>query len=96
MANFQVTASSLKQKGEELQALNNNFAKKVEELQSAEKTLGGMWEGTAKTTFENAFNTDISKISAFKAAVDDCYAKLIQIASEYAAAESRNVQRAGN
>ena len=32
MAEFQVTASTLKQKAEELSTLNNNFAKKVEEL----------------------------------------------------------------
>ena len=45
MAEFQVTASTLKQKAEELSTLNNNFAKKVEELMASEKSLSGMWEG---------------------------------------------------
>lgn len=37
MAEFQVTASTLKQKAEELSTLNNNFAKKVEELMASRK-----------------------------------------------------------
>ena len=61
MAEFQVTASTLKQKAEELSTLNNNFAKKVEELMASEKSLSGMWEGQAKEAFENAFNTDAGK-----------------------------------
>ena len=63
MAEFQVTASTLKQKAEELSTLNNNFAKKVEELMASEKSLSGMWEGQAKEAFENAFNTDAGKMN---------------------------------
>ena len=48
MAEFQVTASTLKQKAEELSTLNNNFAKKVEELMASEKSLSGMWVARQK------------------------------------------------
>lgn len=91
MAEFQVTASTLKQKAEELSTLNNNFAKKVEELMASEKSLSGMWEGQAKETFENAFNTDAGKMNQFKAAVDEYYSRLLTIVSQYEQAESKNV-----
>ena len=83
MAEFQVTASTLKQKAEELSTLNNNFAKKVEELMASEKSLSGMWEGQAKEAFENAFNTDAGKMNQFKAAVDEYYSRLLTIVSQY-------------
>ena len=91
MAEFQVTASTLKQKAEELSTLNNNFAKKVEELMASEKSLSGMWEGQAKEAFENAFNTDAGKMNQFKAAVDEYYSRLLTIVSQYEQAESKNV-----
>ena len=59
MAEFQVTASTLKQKAEELSTLNNNFAKKVEELMASEKSLSGMWEGQAKDNVINLKAEDI-------------------------------------
>lgn len=90
MAEFQVTASTLKQKAEELSTLNNNFAK-VEELMASEKSLSGMWEGQAKEAFENAFNTDAGKMNQFKAAVDEYYSRLLTIVSQYEQAESKNV-----
>ena len=69
MAEFQVTASTLKQKAEELSTLNNNFAKKVEELMASEKSLSGMWEGQAKEAFENgtsvAWANDNTEVIAF-------------------------------
>ena len=92
MAEFQVTASTLKQKAEELSTLNNNFAKKVEELMASEKSLSGMWEGQAKEAFENAFNTDAGKMNQFKAAVDEYYSRLLTIVSQYEQAESKNVR----
>ena len=88
MAEFQVTASTLKQKAEELSTLNNNFAKKV---MASEKSLSGMWEGQAKEAFENAFNTDAGKMNQFKAAVDEYYSRLLTIVSQYEQAESKNV-----
>ena len=91
MAEFQVTASTLKQKAEELSTLNNNFAKKVEELMASEKSLSGMWEGQAKEAFENAFTTDAGKMNQFKAAVDEYYSRLLTIVSQYEQAESKNV-----
>ena len=87
MAEFQVTASTLKQKAEELSTLNN----KVEELMASEKSLSGMWEGQAKEAFENAFNTDAGKMNQFKAAVDEYYSRLLTIVSQYEQAESKNV-----
>ena len=80
-----------KQKAEELSTLNNNFAKKVEELMASEKSLSGMWEGQAKEAFENAFNTDAGKMNQFKAAVDEYYSRLLTIVSQYEQAESKNV-----
>ncbi len=91
MAEFQVTASTLRQKADELNQFNTNFAKKVEELMAAEKTLSGMWEGTAKTTFESAFNSDIGKMGQFKSLVDEYYSKLLTIIAEYEKAESQNM-----
>ena len=91
MAEFQVTASTLKQKADELNTLNSNFSKKVEELMASEKSLSGMWEGQAKEAFENAFNTDIGKMGQFKSAVDEYYSRLLTIIMQYEQAESKNV-----
>lgn len=91
MAEFQVTSATLKQKADELNTLNNNFSKKVEDLMSAEKILSGMWEGQAKEAFESAFNTDIGKMGQFKSAVDEYYSRLLTIISQYEQAEAKNV-----
>lgn len=91
MAEFQVTSSTLKEKAEELKSLNDQFAKKVEELLEAKTKLDGTWEGDSKEAFSNAFNTDKGKMDLFKSTVDECYSRLLTIIAEYEAAEAKAV-----
>lgn len=92
MAEFQVTASELSAKAEELVGLNNEYWKGVEDLIAAHSRLNGMWEGAAKQAFDNAFISDQGKMNAFYQAIVDFSNKLNTIAAEYQRAESANVQ----
>lgn len=94
MAEFQVTAATLKQKAEELKGLNGNFEKEVQNLVAAHQKLNGMWEGDSKQAFDNAFNTDRGKMEQFKLGIDEYYARLLTIISQYEQAEARNVNTA--
>lgn len=92
MAFFQVTASELKAKAEELRNLNGNYKKEVTALESTEGALKGKWEGEANTTFHNAFMQDKGKMDAFSTLVDQYVEVLLQIAAEYEKAEAQNTQ----
>ncbi|MCD8347695.1 MAG: WXG100 family type VII secretion target [Lachnospiraceae bacterium] len=91
MAEFQVTATTLKEKAEELKSLNTDFASKVDDLVSTQQTLSGMWEGESRDAFDSAFNTDRNKWDLFKSTVDEYYSRLLTIIARYEQAESKNV-----
>lgn len=94
MAEFQVTASTLKQKAEELKTMNGNFEKAVQDLVAAHQELNGMWEGDSKEAFDNAFNTDMGKMENFKLGIDEYYSRLLTIISQYEQAEQKNTNLA--
>lgn len=94
MAEFQVTASTLKQKAEELKTMNGNFEKAVQELVAAHQKLNGMWEGDTKQAFDNAFNTDKGKMENFKIGIDEYYSRLLTIVAQYEQAEQKNTNLA--
>ena len=51
MGQIVVGATELKNKIEELRALNGQFKSATGELENTEGTLNGMWEGSAKDAF---------------------------------------------
>ena len=52
MAEFQVTASALKEKAELLRQLGERYTNKVQELVLAQQKLSASWEGAGKAAFD--------------------------------------------
>ena len=80
---IQVTTATLKNKANELKNLN-----------SAESSLNGMWEGEAKDAFHKAFSQDITQMHNFYNAIEQYVQKLEQIAAAYEKAEKKNTSTA--
>ncbi len=90
MAFFQVTSSELRSKAGRLQELNGQFRAKATELEEKETSLCGMWEGTTKDTFHQAFMQDRQQMNAFEQLINQYIQALLEIAVRYEQAESRN------
>ncbi len=91
MADFTVSINDLKTKVDSLRQLNGQFKGQVEELAGTESNLNGMWEGQARETFHNAFESDKIQMNNFYNAVEVYAARLEAIAARYAQAESTNI-----
>lgn len=91
MADFTVSVQDLKAKVDSLRQLNSQFKSQVEELSGTESSLNGMWEGEARETFHNAFQSDRTQMDNFYNAVEVYAQRLETIAARYAQAESTNV-----
>ena len=91
-----VVIQQLDSTAQELADLNVNFAQKVQELESTEAALQGMWEGEAREAFHTAFTSDIGQMMQFKALVDTYAAKLQDIRGRYALAEEQSAEIARN
>lgn len=90
MADFTVTINDLKTKVDTLRQLNSQFKSQVEEISGTEANLNGMWEGQARETFHNAFESDKIQMNNFYNAVEVYAQRLESIAARYAQAESTN------
>ena len=91
---IQVTTATLKNKANELKNLNSKFKSQVENLNSEESSLNGMWEGEAKDAFHKAFSQDITQMHNFYNAIEQYVQKLEQIAAAYEKAEKKNTSTA--
>lgn len=91
MSDFTVSINDLKVKVETLRQLNARFKSQVNELESTEANLNGMWEGEAKNAFHTAFTSDRTQMNNFYNAVEVYAQRLEAIAARYAQAEMTNV-----
>lgn len=91
MAEFQVTASKLKEKAELLQQLNAGYEKKVQELILAQRQLNASWDGAGREAFDRVFQEDCVKMDLFRQNVDAYYQALLQIIAGYEQAENHNI-----
>jgi WXG100 family type VII secretion target len=94
MAEFSVNPQALASKKEQLQNLNEQLKAKRSELEAANNNLSGMWEGEARTAFEQAIRTDLSKIDEFIRLIQQYCTALDEIISKYVSAETRNTDTA--
>lgn len=90
MAEIKVTPSELRNKANDLQQLNLNFRRTVEEMVGYEGQLAGMWEGEAQKAFRKAFNDDRAKMEKFAANIDKYVEALRTDAQKYEDAENKN------
>lgn len=89
---FRVSVSELASRAEQLRSLNSQFRTAVTELENTEGNLMSLWEGDAQKTFHNAFQSDKVQMANFYNAIEVYAARLEEIASKYAQAESENVE----
>ncbi|MCD7814311.1 MAG: WXG100 family type VII secretion target [Lachnospiraceae bacterium] len=94
MAEFTVTASSLRSQKETLQELNQSLQTQINQLESAEANVSSMWDGDAKTAFHSAFIRDKGQMDNFKSAIDQYITALETIITTYETAENTNTQTA--
>lgn len=87
-----VSTNTLRKKADELQQMNQQLIKALEELSSQEQTLASQWEGDAQQAFRTSFQQDMQKFQEFVKGISEYATALITIAKEYDIAEDRNVQ----
>ena len=92
MAFFQVTASELRAKAEELKGLNGSFKGEVRNLETIEGALKSKWVGQANDNFHAAFVKDKGQMDNFYKLVENYIAALLQIAAQYEKTESANAE----
>lgn len=86
----------LNRKIEELRNLNSQFFNSLQELESTEAQINGMWEGAAKKAFHSAFMNDKLQMDTFHLTVELYAQSLVEILSGFISAENRNVEIANN
>lgn len=92
MAEFTVNGMELESKAAELKNLNASFLNVVNELETQETALLGMWEGEAKEAFHKAFTSDKTQMTNFYNAIEKYIAVLQNAAAHYNNAEAKNLQ----
>jgi len=90
MGYIQVTSRELRNSAQEIQSLNNQFQTKATELAEKETALCGMWEGSARDAFHQAFVRDRQQMDTFHQLIAQYVQVLLEIAARYEEAEARN------
>lgn len=90
MGYIQVTARELRNGAQEIQNLNSQFKAKASELSEKERALCGMWEGSARDAFHQAFTGDGQQLENFHQLIAEYVRILTDIATRYEQAEARN------
>jgi WXG100 family type VII secretion target len=94
MAAFTVTSSELRTKASSLRESNAQFKTQTGNLDEQEGSLLSMWEGEAKTAFDNAYKSDRAQMDNFYNLIEQYCVALETIAAKYDQAESANVSTA--
>lgn len=94
MSGFRVNSQELRSKASQLEQLNSNFQKKVQDLSNSEQNLATMYEGDAQKAFHNAFTNDQQQFLNFYNGIAKYVQALISAADQYERAEAKNVTTA--
>lgn len=94
MSELMTNTAQLRSQAEALKGLNDSFKSAVNQLESTENALLGMWDGDAKNAFDKAFKSDKIQMDNFYNAIAQYVNVLNQIADNYDAAEATNVSTA--
>lgn len=87
MSAFRVNSQVLRAKAAELEQLNANFKKQLEELVAAEIEMGKGYEGESRNTFHNNFEGNRAKFEAFYNGINQYIQTLKTEADNYEKAE---------
>lgn len=94
MADFSVNPQALKAKRDQLFEQNQQLMTKRNDLEARNNAMNGMWEGDARTAFDNAVRQDLAKIDEFINLIKLYCQSLDEIISKYVDAEQRNTDTA--
>ena len=87
-----VSTNALRNKADELQQMNQQLTKALEELSNQEQTLASQWEGDAQQAFRTSFQQDMQNFQEFIKGISAYATVLNTIGKEYDNAEDKNVQ----
>lgn len=87
---YRVTTTKMRDIANELETLNNQFKKAVEELKTDNQTLGQQWEGDSRNKFNEEFLKDVQKFNEFSEGIKKFYDQLRRNAEAYDKVENRN------
>ena len=96
MAEIKVNAMQLKNVAGQLNQLNQQFKKEINDLNTCQQKLNSMWDGEANEKFNAAYRTDSQKMTTFAQTIDKYIQTLEQIAANYQKAEGTNTGIAGH
>ena len=91
MSEMVINSSTIKAQAENLSNLNVQFQSQVNELKNIESTLNSSWDGEARVTFHNAFQSDVDQMDNFFKVISQYVATLMNIAARYEQAENKNI-----
>lgn len=94
MAYIYMESSSLSEKVNELDALNERLMTIILNLNDYEANLASMWEGETKDTFHTAYQRDQNQMKSFYNAILAYIIKLCAIIERYRQCEMINTERA--
>ncbi len=96
MSDFTVSIGDLKDKVGSLRQMNSQLKRQVEDLTATEQRMNGMWEGSARDTFHQAFESDRGQMNNFYETVQQYAQKLEEIAANYQKAEEVSISIAND
>lgn len=96
MAMIQVDSAKLRQAANDLEGMNQQLARQMDDLAAKEQNLASKWEGDTKNAFQNAFNSDVTQISAFRSLIDTYIQALRSAADRYDQEEAKNMEIASS
>lgn len=92
MAMIRVDTGTLRSKAAQLRQMANDFKSRVNNLESDESSLYGMWDGQAHDAFHNAFISDKNQFLVFYNGILDYARTLENFASDYERREQTAIQ----
>lgn len=96
MSRTTLTASQMQNAINELNASNNEYKARVNEMGEAQQTLMGTYQGDAANAFNAAFQGDFAKWGEFAALIDQYVEALSEILTIYNETEAANTEIAKN
>ncbi len=79
----------------QLKRYNDQFAAKLSEMDSTQRSLDSAWDGEANTEFNNLYKRESAIFKQFKQVVDEYITRLKAIKDEYVRTETQNQKIAG-
>lgn len=92
MSEMTINSSVIRTQAENLSNLNVQFQSQVSQLRNIESSLNSSWDGEARQTFHNAFESDAAQMDNFYRTINNYVSVLMNEAARYEQAELNSVE----